>query len=47
MINEEYSDVKQMTRSAVEKMVRNRIYAGDYYSKTKSEEVGHEIYSMM
>lgn len=43
MINEEYSDVKEMTRSAVEKIVRNRIYTGDYYSKTKSEAAGHEV----
>ena len=41
-MNDKYSNIKKFTGSFIESMVKNRLYSGDYYSKTKSINNGKE-----
>ena len=42
-MNDEYGNIKEFKPRFIENLVKNRLYSGDYYSKTKSANAGEEI----
>ena len=42
-MNSKYGQIKDFKGTSIEKIVKNRLYTGDYCSKTMSEDAGHEV----
>ncbi len=43
IINKKYGDMKELSSTNIERMVKNRLYSGDFQSKTMSKEQGKDV----